>query len=243
MVTSSLDGGSLTNVLMVTSSVWMLNWIHSNTTNLWPAVPLDLIFVVRTSSLQHRLINTSTSSNNTNHSSVSRRDNFLVARRKLYSGPLSIGIVSDNSSVITASPSALATISRLLLKIADNSTFGHVAHRHHISNGNVSFLSTINELSSVQAFSCNEKFLLCLIAVRITEVSNSKGSTTAGVMDNVLMTPLMYPCLSEKSTALRAGFPFLCLVWDTKMDPAPFLWARMTRPISLVEVNQAILAW
>ena len=28
------DSGGLTNVLMVTSSVGMLNWIHSNTTNL-----------------------------------------------------------------------------------------------------------------------------------------------------------------------------------------------------------------
>ena len=31
---SSLDGGSLTNMLVVTSSVGMLNGIHSNTTNL-----------------------------------------------------------------------------------------------------------------------------------------------------------------------------------------------------------------
>merc|ERR1719278_598880 len=49
-----------------------------------------------------------------------------------------------------------------------------------------------------------------------------------------LKTPLMYPCLSEKSTALRAGLPFLCFVWDTKIESAPFLWARMTRPISVV---------
>ena len=31
---SSLDGGSLTNMLVVTSSVGMLNGVHSNTTNL-----------------------------------------------------------------------------------------------------------------------------------------------------------------------------------------------------------------
>merc|ERR1719242_1530087 len=56
------------------------------------------------------------------------------------------------------------------------------------------------------------------------------------------MTPLMYPCLSAKSTALRQGLPFLCLVLAVNTDPAPFLWALITRPISLVEVNQAILA-
>ena len=47
-----------------------------------------------------------------------------------------------------------------------------------------------------------------------------------------IQNTLIYPFLSAKSTALSAGFPFLCLVWDTNTDPAPFLWARMTRPIS-----------
>ena len=39
---SSLDGWSLTNVLMVTTSVGMFNGVHGNTSNLGPAVPLDL---------------------------------------------------------------------------------------------------------------------------------------------------------------------------------------------------------
>merc|ERR1719365_97974 len=67
---SSLNGGGLTNMLMVTTTMGMLNGIHSNTTNLRPAVSLSLIFVVSTSSLQHRLVNSSTTSNNTNHSTV-----------------------------------------------------------------------------------------------------------------------------------------------------------------------------
>ena len=48
-----------------------------------------------------------------------------------------------------------------------------------------------------------------------------------------LTTPLMYPCLSAKSTALRAALPFLFLVRALKTLPGPFLWDLITRPILL----------
>ena len=58
-------------MLMVTTTEWMLNWIHSNTTNLWPAVSLDLVFMVGTTSLQEWFINTSTTSDDTNGGTAS----------------------------------------------------------------------------------------------------------------------------------------------------------------------------
>lgn len=60
-----LDGGSFTNVLMVTTSVGMLNGVHGYTSDNWPAVTLSLVLVVGTSSLQDGLVDTSTTSNNT----------------------------------------------------------------------------------------------------------------------------------------------------------------------------------
>ena len=39
---SSFDGRSLSDVLMVTASVRMLNGVHGNTSNLWPTVSLHL---------------------------------------------------------------------------------------------------------------------------------------------------------------------------------------------------------
>ncbi len=39
---ASLDGRSLSDVLMVATSVGVLNGVHGNTSNLGPAVPLDL---------------------------------------------------------------------------------------------------------------------------------------------------------------------------------------------------------
>merc|ERR1719203_2272696 len=61
-------------MLMVTTTVGMLDGVHRNTTNLRPAVSLSLVLVVGTTSLQHRLVDPSSSSHNTDHGSVSAGD-------------------------------------------------------------------------------------------------------------------------------------------------------------------------
>merc|ERR1719235_2129530 len=44
----------------------MLNWIHCRTTDLREAVPLDLVFVVVGTSLEHWLLNTATTGTDSN---------------------------------------------------------------------------------------------------------------------------------------------------------------------------------
>lgn len=82
----SSDSGGLTNVLMVTTTVRMLNGIHGNTTHLRPRVPLCLVLVVSTASLQDGLVNTATTCNDAHHGSVMRLDHLLGARGKLHAG-------------------------------------------------------------------------------------------------------------------------------------------------------------
>merc|ERR1719347_107456 len=60
---SSLDSRSLTNMLVVATTVGMFSWVHCNTTDLRPAVSLDLVLMVGSTSLQHRFVNTTTSGN------------------------------------------------------------------------------------------------------------------------------------------------------------------------------------
>lgn len=57
---STFYGRSLSNVLVVTTTVWMLNGVHGHTTHLRPAVPLYLVLVVGTACLKDRLIDTAT---------------------------------------------------------------------------------------------------------------------------------------------------------------------------------------
>merc|ERR1719228_761327 len=58
----------------------MLYRVHRHTTDLRPAVPLGLVLVVGATSLQHRLVDTTTASDYTDHSAVGARDDLLRPR-------------------------------------------------------------------------------------------------------------------------------------------------------------------
>ena len=53
---------------------------------LGPAVPLGLVLVVCSTSLEHRFVNPTSSSNNTDHRTVSGGDNLLTTGGELHSG-------------------------------------------------------------------------------------------------------------------------------------------------------------
>jgi len=54
------DCGSLSDMLMVTTTVRMVHGVHSHTTSTGPVVTLSLVFVVRTASLEQGLVDTTT---------------------------------------------------------------------------------------------------------------------------------------------------------------------------------------
>merc|ERR1719336_3518368 len=78
----SSDSRSFTNMLMVTTTMGMLNGVHGDTTDFRPAVPLCLVLVVGAASLQHRFINTTASCDDTNHGPVGRGDDLLGSKGK-----------------------------------------------------------------------------------------------------------------------------------------------------------------
>ena len=86
-------------MLMVSSSVWMLDWILGNTSNLWPAVPLYSEFVVSSSGLQHWFINSSTTGDESKHSSVSAGVELFDTRWEFHSGFAGVGVVGDNGAI------------------------------------------------------------------------------------------------------------------------------------------------
>lgn len=69
---ASLHRGSLTDVLVVTTTVRMFNGVHGHTTYLWPAVPLHLVLVVGATGLEDRLVNTTAAGHNTYNKRNSR---------------------------------------------------------------------------------------------------------------------------------------------------------------------------
>ena len=84
--TSARDRGSVSNVLMVTTTVGMLHRVHGHTTDLGPRVALHLVLAVGVSGLEQRLVDTSSTSHETHSGARIRLQRHLVARRQTHAG-------------------------------------------------------------------------------------------------------------------------------------------------------------
>ena len=113
-------------MLVVTTTVGMLDGVHGHTTHLRPAVTLDLVLVVSTTSLQHGLVDTSTSGDDANGGPVGRGDDLLGAGGQLDPGPLGVGVVGDHDGVVAGGTGDTATVAGLLLQVGDDGTLGHL---------------------------------------------------------------------------------------------------------------------
>lgn len=173
-------------MLMVTTTMGMLNGIHRHTTHLRPAVALHLIFVVRTSSLQDRLVDSSSAGNDSDHRAIGRRQNFLGARWELDASPLCVWVVGDDGGVVAGCAGKLSAIAGLLLNVADDGSFGHQTERQNVADGQLSLLAAVHELAGVHAFDGDEEFLADLVAVRVAEVHDGEWSATSWVVNDFL---------------------------------------------------------
>jgi len=182
----SAHSGGVANMLMVTTTMGMLDGVHGHTTDLRPAVTLHLVLVVRTTSLQHGLVDTTTTGHNAYHGAVGRWDDLLRTRGQLDTGFLCVGIVRDYGGIIARRLGNAAAITSLLLKRAYDGSLRHGAHGKDISYQQISFLARVDELARVHALRGYQRLRAQLVAVRVAEAHLGQGRTTAGVVDDVL---------------------------------------------------------
>ena len=74
---SSSSSRRETDVLMVTSTVWVINRVHGDTSDNRPAVALGLVLVVGVSGLEKGLVSPSSSGDDSNHGTGVAWDNNL----------------------------------------------------------------------------------------------------------------------------------------------------------------------
>jgi len=173
-------------MLVVTTTVGMLDGVHGHTTHLRPAVTLDLVLVVSTTGLQHGLVDTSTSGDDANGGPVGRGDDLLGTGWQLDPGLLGVWVVGDDGGVVSGSAGNTAAVSGLLLQVGDDGTLGHLTNGHHVANGELSLLSAVDELAGVHALSGDEQLLPGLVPVGVAEVDDGQRSAATGVVDDVL---------------------------------------------------------
>ncbi|QFZ38568.1 putative 60S ribosomal protein [Clavispora lusitaniae] len=183
---TSRDGRGLTNMLMVTTTVRVINWVHGHTSSSRPRVSLDLVLVESSTSLQQWLVDSTTTSNDTNDTSGVRGDDLLGTRWQLDSGLTFIWVVSNNDNVVTGGSTQSTSVTNLLFDVRDNGTFWTRAQWQNVTDVQRSLLTTVDKLASVNTFVGNEDFLSQLVSVWVSEGNLGQWSTSTWVVDNSL---------------------------------------------------------
>lgn len=164
----------------------VINGVHGNTTSLGPAVALDSELVLGTRGLQEGLVGSATTSDDTDHTTGGAGDDLLGARGELDTGLALVGVVADDGDVVAGGAAQSATVTGLLLDVGDDGTLGHGAQGQDVTDGQSSVLSGVDELASVHALVGDEGLGHLLELVLGAEHDLGEGSTSAGVVDDLL---------------------------------------------------------
>jgi len=97
----SLDRRRMSDVLVVTSSVRMVNRVHADTTNFGPLVTLGLVFEVGAASLEDGLVDTTASRHDSDHGAGLRGNDLLGAGGELEASLEVVVRVADDGRVVS----------------------------------------------------------------------------------------------------------------------------------------------
>jgi len=173
-------------MLMVTTTVRMVDGIHGNTTGLRPAVALDGELVLGSRCLQQRLVCSSSTSNDTNHASRTALHDLLGSTGKLNSRLALIRIVSNDSNVVARRSSQSASIANLLFDIGHDSSFRDGSEGKDVANSQGRVLASVDKLASVHALIGDEGLGDIFEFVRVLEGDFGKRCASTRVVNYVL---------------------------------------------------------
>jgi len=131
----STGSSGVTHVLMVTTTVRMLDGVHGNTSNSGPVSLLGVSLVVGAVGSEEGLVSSLTASDNADHSSASTDDGFTDARWESDSSLLTILGVTDDDGGGAGSTGEGAAVSELGLTVSDDGTFGHHINGEDVTHG------------------------------------------------------------------------------------------------------------
>jgi hypothetical protein len=165
---------------------YVIDGVHGNTTSLGPGVALDSELVLGTGSLQEGLVGTATTGDDTNHTTGSVLDDLLGTGGELDAGLAILGVVANNGNVVAGGTAERTAVTNLLLDVGDDGTLGHGGEGKNVADGQGGVLTGVDELAGVHALVGDEGLGDHLELVGVTELDLGEGSTTAGIVDDLL---------------------------------------------------------
>jgi hypothetical protein len=177
-------GRGVTNVLMVTTSVRVVDWVHSHATSARPRVALSTHGVVLAAGLEEGLVDTATTSGDTDGGTGARRDGLLGTRGETDAG-LAVLRVADDGGVVARGTGKGSTVTDLLLDVEDDGTLRAGREGEDVADREGSLLAGVDERAGRDTLSRDEGLLAELVAVGVTEDDGREGSATASVVDDL----------------------------------------------------------
>lgn len=136
----SADSRGVTDVLLVTTTMGMVDGVHSNTSNSGPgSSSLGLPSVVGVSSLADGLVGSAATSDEADHSSAGSWDGGTGAGGKSNSGLLAVIGVTDDDGRAAGGAGEGASVTGLGLAVGDDGTFGEGVDGQDIADGESSY--------------------------------------------------------------------------------------------------------
>lgn len=102
--------------------------------------------VLGTRGLEEGLVCSSTTGDDTDHTTAGAGENLLGAGGELDTGPVLVGVVADDGHVVTGGTAKRTTVTRLVLDVGEDGTFGDGAERKDVADGKSGVLAGVDEL-------------------------------------------------------------------------------------------------
>jgi len=201
----------VTNVLMVTTTVGVLDGVHRDTTDARPRVPLGFVLVEAGTGLKHRLVDTATAGDDADHGAGDGRDDLLLAGWQADARLASVLVVCNDRRVVAGAAGDGAAVAGLGLQVADDGPLGHRAQGQDVADCEGSLLAAVQELAGGDALGTHERHALHFVAVRILELDLGERCPTSGIVDNLTDDPtnvavlLSIVLVAELGRALAVG--------------------------------------
>jgi hypothetical protein len=170
--------GWVTNMLMVTTTMRMLDGVHCDTSNSWPVVSLSSSLEPGVGGLKEWFIGSLSTGANSNHGSAVTKDGLSGAGWESDSGLLSIFGVTNNNGGGSGSSGERSSISKFTFAVGNDSSFWHRVNWKNITNAEGSLGTGIDELASVHAFDGDEILNSLLVSVCVSECDLGEWSSS-----------------------------------------------------------------
>ena len=129
----------MTDVLMVTTTVRMLDGVHSDTSNSGPVALLGVRLVVGGVSSEKGLVSSLTASDDADHGSAATDDGLSHAGGESDSGLTAIFGVTDDDGGDTRGAGEHTTVTEFSLNIGDNGSLGHGVNGEDVADSQGSY--------------------------------------------------------------------------------------------------------